>query len=185
MRRKEGAPVPRWDRRPFFIFSGDPGGTTGCASAQWEPSGPDDTLTSVEQIKFRQWQIGPGPHHIELWATLHANEFTELVWESFEFRQNVFFDDDGNPIIGKTKVELVSCEYIGILELFCATYGTPHHTKNASTAKHLITDDKIKALGLWLPGMPHAMDATRHLLRYMVLVKKIQTPFVDIWLADD
>jgi len=29
------------------------------------------------------------------------------------------------------------------------------------------------------------MDATRHLLRYMFVVMKIQTPFVDIWLADD
>ena len=185
MPRKAGAPVLRWDGRPFHILSLDPGATTGCASAQWEPSSPDEQLTSVEQIKFRQWHLSDQPHHAQLWALLHANAFTEIVWESFQFRQHVFVDQEGNPVVGNTKVELISCEYIGILELFCALNGTKHHTRNASTAKHLITNDKIQALGLWLPGMPHAMDATRHLLRYMVVVLKIQSPFVDIWLADD
>jgi hypothetical protein len=185
MRRKEGAVVPRWAGRPFVIFAADPGGTTGCASAQWEPASPDDQLTSIEQIKFRQWQISERPHHVQLWAALSANPYTQYVWETFEFRQHVYTDKEGNQRSSKNKVELISREYIGVMELYCALNDAPHYTLNASAAKHFITNEKIVQLGLWLPGMKDAMDATRHLLRYMFVKKKIQTPFADIWLADD
>jgi len=185
MRRKEGAVVPRWDGRPFFVFAADPGGTTGCATAQWEPASPDDTLTSVEQIKFRQWQIGPGPHHVELWSTLSANPYTMFVWEEFEFRQHIYRDKDGNPHVSRHKVELISRNYIGVMELYVALNNAPHYSLNASAAKHFIDNEKIEQVGLWLPGMGHAMDATRHLLRYMFVKMKIKAPFADIWLADD
>jgi hypothetical protein len=184
MRRKPGAIIPRWDGRPFHIFSADPGATTGCATASWKPTSPSDQLTSVEQIKFTQFQIGPDAHHLQLWSILNGNSFTEIVWESFEFRQHVYTDEEGNPVVGRSKVELISKEYIGVLELFCALTSTKSHHRTASSAKRFINDEKIKQLGLWLPGMPHAMDATSHLLRYMVVVKKIQEPFTDIWLAD-
>jgi len=185
MRRKSGKVVPKWDGLPFFIFAADPGGTTGCATAQWEPSSPDDTLTSVDQIKFRQWHIDDKPHHVQLWSTLSANPYTHYVWETFEFRQHIYFDEDGKPRPAKHKVELISKEYIGVMELYCALNNAKHYTLNSSAAMHFITDQKIEQVGLWLSGMGHAMDATRHLLRYMFVVMKIQTPFVDIWLADD
>ena len=185
MRRKPGTAISKWDGRPFSIFSADPGGTTGVATATWEPSSPDERLTSVEQIKFRQWQLDDQPHHLHLWLTLAAGDYTEVVWESFEFRQHVYFDEDDIPHARHTKVELISKEYIGVLELWCQLHNIPKHSRTASSAKRFITDEKIKQLGLWLPGMPHAMDATRPLLHYMVVKKKIQSPFVDIWLADD
>ena len=185
MRRKPGVAVPKWDGHPFFIFACDPGGTSGCATAQWEPSSPEDQLTSVEQIKFRQWHIDDQPHHVQLWSTLSANPYTMIVWETFDFRQHIYFDAEGNPHASGHKLELISREYIGVMELYCALNNAPNFTLNSSAAKHFITDQKIKQVGLWLPGMGHAMDATRHLLRYMVVKKKIQAPFVDIWLADD
>jgi hypothetical protein len=185
MRRKPGVVVPKWDGHPFFIFSCDPGGTSGCATAQWEPTFPGDTITSVDQIKFRQWQIGPGPHHVELWATLSANPYTQYVWETFEYRQHVYTDGDGNQRASTNKVELISREYIGVMELYCALNNAPHYTLNASAAKHFVTNEKIQQLGLWLPGMKDAMDATRHLVRYMFVKLKIVTPFADIWLAGD
>jgi len=184
MRRKPGATIPNraWDGRPFRIFSADPGGTTGCATAEW--NGLDgEELISLDQIKFNRWEMGPHDHHVELWHTLSLEQYTEIVWESFEFRQHYFKDEDGNPI-AKMKVELISREYIGILRLFCDSTGTPAHHRTASSAKRFIDDEKIKQVGLWIPGSTHKMDATRHLLRYMVVVKKIQEPFTDIWLAD-
>lgn len=183
MRRKPGVAVPQWSGHPFHVFAADPGGTTGCATASWKSTGPDDRLTHPDQIKFAQWQIGPDPHHLALWSTLVNNGYSEVVWESFEFRQHLLTDEDGRPI-PKLKVELISREYIGIMQLFCEFTHTPAHHRTASSAKRFITDERIKELGLWLPGMPHAMDATRHLLRYLVVVKKINRPFTDIWLAD-
>lgn len=182
MRRKPGAVLPQWEGRPFRVIALDPGGSTGVATAEWRSTGPDDRLTHPDQIKFFQWQLGPEDHHLALWSTVN-NNYTEIVWESFEFRQHLLTDEDGNPI-PKLKVELISREYIGILRLFCELSQTPSHHRNASSAKRFITDERIKELGLWLPGMPHAMDATRHLLRYLVVVKKINRPFTDIWLAD-
>lgn len=186
MRRKPGHPVPKWDGMPFHILALDPGGVTGCASAEWKPSGPDDTLTSADQIKFCQWQVDDQPHHVQLWATLDANPYTEIVWETFDFRQHIRKDKEtGQVYTDQTGLNLMSREYIGVIELFVALKGTPHFSINSSPAKHLITNEKIEQLGLWLPGMKDAMDATRHLLRHMVVRKKIQAPFVDIWLADD
>jgi hypothetical protein len=185
MRRKPGHAVPKWDGMPFHILSLDPGGTTGCASAKWEPSSPDDTLTSIDQIKFCQWHLADQPHHVQLWSALSANPYTQYVWESFEYRQHIYYDEEGRPRPSNHKVELISRNYIGVLELYCALNNAPYYALNSSAAKHFITNEKIRQVGLWLPGMVHAMDATRHLLRYMFVVKKIQAPFVAIWLADD
>lgn len=184
MRRKPGAIIPNktWDGRPFRIFSADPGGTTGCATAEWDS---DEPLTSIDQIKFNRWSMGPQPHHVELYSTLCTQNYSEIVWESFEFRQHYFLDDDGNPI-AKNKVELISREYIGVLQLFCDLYTVRYHHRTASSAKRFITPEMLKEVGLWIPGESHKheMDATRHLVRYMVVVRKIEAPFTDIWLPD-
>lgn len=36
--------------------------------------------------------------------------------------------------------------------------------QSASDAKSTCTDDRMRRWGLWLPGKPHATDATRHLI---------------------
>lgn len=186
MRRKPGSAIPHqtWDGRPFHIAAFDPGGTTGVATAQWKPVHHYDELIHLGQIKFHQFQLGPHLHHAELWNLLHINGYSQIVWESFEFRQWLLKDKETGEPIPKMKIELISREYIGVLELFCSLTGTPAHHRTASSAKRFIDNEKIEQVGLWLPGMGHAMDATRHLLRYIVWVKKLQTPFTDIWLAD-
>jgi hypothetical protein len=40
--------------------------------------------------------------------------------------------------------------------------------QTASMGKGFVTDEVIKKLDLWYPGYKHAMDATRHLLYYVV-----------------
>lgn len=185
MRLRPGAVVPRWNGRPFHVFAADPGVSTGCATATWEPTGLDDRLTSIDQITFNRWTMGPQDHHVELWCTLSAGFYTNIVWESFEFRQNYFEDENGRPI-PKMKVELMSREYIGVLRLYCDLYNVPSHHRTASSAKLFITDEKIKQLGLWLPGKAHEheMDGTRHLLRFMTIVMHLKKPFTDIWLPE-
>ena len=44
--------------------------------------------------------------------------------------------------------------------------------QSASQAKGLVTDQKLRAMEMWLPGLPHVRDAVRHAL-YYVLTKKL------------
>jgi hypothetical protein len=63
-------------------------------------------------------------------------------------------------------VVLASVEYIGIVKLHQQVFGTTVVWQSATTAKAFWTDDKLRAYGLYAPGMKHARDATRHYLYY-------------------
>lgn len=185
LQRANDGPDPRVARKvgPFRLLSFDPGGTTGFATARWE--GGFNIPPDLSYLNIETQQIGPKDHHAALYTMLlnYFNEYVltgiplEITCESFEFRQHM------NKDSAKTKVELISKEYIGVIKLFCETYHVPLLFNNASTAKTFISDDKIKKLNLWQPGQAHANDALRHLLRYLVVQKKIRTPITTSWLA--
>jgi hypothetical protein len=170
-----------WKPKPFRIVACDPGGTTGWASATWNPQDLNTKFHLLNQIRFEFTEIGPEEHHIELYDFLQKQwDFsddidTDFVCESFEFRQHI--DEDHT----KTKVELISKEYIGVLRFFCAERGIVPYFQTASAAKTFVENWKIKSLGLWVPGQRHAMDAARHLLRHMVVTMKMRTPITDVW----
>lgn len=136
------------------ILAIDPGGTTGLA--WWREAATGDAW----DLKH----IGPDEHHWDLWCFLdrlvsltHPAELT-IVCESFEFRQNRQRDN----------INLMSKEYIGIVKLFGTNTDTPVVFQTAAMGKGFVSDEKLKAMGLWVPGMKHAMDARRHLITYMV-----------------
>jgi hypothetical protein len=179
-----------WTPKPFHLLALDPGGTTGWAEAIWNPEPFNSTppkLHSLDQIKFTSGQIGPEEHHQELWELLEkAHRWWEiseeappldLICESFEFRQHI------NTTHAKTKVELISKEYIGLVKLFAIQYPqVSTFFQTASAAKTLITDGKIKLLDLWTPGKVHANDAKRHILRHMVVTMRMRSPITDRWI---
>lgn len=144
----------------------DPGGTTGWATCDYkqEPAGvdTDGTVLYENVLKFTSGQIGPGKHHRTLLALLEfqaTNADYHVICESFEFRQRA-----------RDNLVLVSKEYIGIVELFHQTW-TPTPVvvfQTAAMAKVFVTNDKIKSLNLWDWRAPHAMDAMRHLIYYLV-----------------
>lgn len=175
--------------KPFRIISGDPGGTTGLAICTYDPDFLED------QLSFTGMQLGPGKHHFELYKELLGmsnfdDSAIDVVCESFEFRQPKAGED------GKRKVELISREYIGVFELFTQYLGLRLHMQTASTAKAFIPDKpnhpeqnvKLKKLGLWVPGDngKHAMDAYRHLLRYMVVSdRQLKNFLAERWFRDE
>lgn len=181
-----------WEPKPFHLLSLDPGGTTGWAEALWWPEPFTSTLPplhSLDQIKFSSGQISNGAeeHHLDLWNFLEGkwgwweihDEAPPLVvvCESFEFRQHI------TNTHAKTKVELISKEYIGLLKLFALQYSQVIvFFQTASAAKTLVSDEKIKILDLWTPGQPHANDAMRHLLRHMVVTMRMRSPITDRWI---
>jgi hypothetical protein len=56
---------------------------------------------------------------------------------------------------------------IGVIELWAETKGIPIVGKYLpADCKSFWTNDKIKRLGLYKPGLPHGMDALRVCLRH-------------------
>lgn len=161
--------IPSTEGQFPFIAALDPGGTTG-----WALYNP---ITGI----VRCGQIGPGPHHLELdrflnntfVETMDADGIFEVVCEEFDFRNSV----------DKDKLELVSREYIGVVNLFNQTVGVPVFFENASSALWFIKDIKLKKMGWYedTVGLPHARDALRHLLKYMISQKKVRSPVTDKW----
>lgn len=125
------------------IISLDPGGTTGIAIY-----GEDDIITSYE--------IGGDDHHKELRDALSELVPDLIIYESFDWRP-----------YRNQKVELISREYIGVIKLFCITFDVARQVQKPAL-KSWWTDNKLKRVGEYNVGMPHANDAVRHLLYYIM-----------------
>jgi hypothetical protein len=167
----------------YRILALDPGGTTGWATytaqrmAHPEYSRQEQILGAPPFEYFDQkWacgQLGPEEHHSKLFSLLGIQQTSEfvLVCESFEFRNKDRRHRDN--------INLMSREYIGVATLFYQLRmegrdGQSYWKQTAGLAKSFIPDSgpqankKIKEAGLWHPNQVHAMDATRHLLWYLV-----------------
>lgn len=186
LKRTRTAGAPRlWVPRPFRILALDPGGTTGWAYCKYDGNPELD-------FEYTSGHLGPNEHHSDLFefvtglARLNSPNDAELqlVCESFEFRQHI------NHGGAKTKVELISKEYIGITTLIAEQLKLTLKFQTASAAKTLIPDkgpqanEKLKLVGVYKPvtSWVHAMDAMRHLLRYQVAEMNIRKPITDKWL---
>lgn len=147
----------------------DPGGTTGIAMLK------QDIIAGewIGKPEFNFLQLGPHPHHLELYNFLEGfkSHNTHVVCESFQNR-------------GMDK-QLVSAEYIGVVRHFEQFWQQVLKrqfvwTQTASTVTSkkegasFWQDTKIKKLGLWVPSQRHAMDALRHLLHHMTFTVEDQ-----------
>src|SRR5581483_3233548 len=59
-------------------------------------------------------------------------------------------------------------EFIGVVRYWCRVRSVEFVLQDAGDAKRFATDEKLKAGGLWTPGVDHPRDATRHLLLALV-----------------
>lgn len=138
------------------ILALDPGGTTGWA--YWTDDDPD------RESEWERGQLSDRPHHTALWELLCTVQPDVLIYERFQYQRREL--DKGVSLV------LDSVEYIGVCKLWIHTgrlVDTKLVEQTPAQAKNLWSDEKVKALGLWIPGQSHAMDATRHLLYYRVV----------------
>jgi len=135
------------------IIGLDPGGTTGVAIYEHDS----------DYIGFdNRFQLGPGEHHLELFDFLVREHPDLIVCERFDYR----------PKQGHADLDPV--EYIGIVNMYWQYRDQSvesdvevYYQQQLAHDKGLWTDDKLKVVGLHIPGKPHANDATRQVLYYV------------------
>jgi hypothetical protein len=167
---------------PFQVLAFDPGGTTGwSAVALLEPKMSNEL--ELVDFYFTCGEFTGGEHHSRLFAFIQNLAELEiplhLVTEAFTFRQHA---TDGS--FGKAKVELISCEYIGIIKLAAEMFHLPIASYMSSEGKNFVTDLKLDKLG-WMqyPKTPkrHTNDASRQLVSYLVKKLRIHHPITTTW----
>ncbi|HJS81395.1 MAG TPA: hypothetical protein VJ742_01020 [Nitrososphaera sp.] len=170
--------LPTKPLEPFNVLAFDPGGTTGWARALL-PGEIEDNV-ELESILLETGEF-TGQHHEELYNFIvdmaDGEKSLEVVSEPFHFRQH-----KDNPRQG---LELVSCEYIGVMRLACAQLGLRYYDRfTPGEAKRYVTDKKLELLG-WLQTpvtpMRHRNDALRQLVKYLIVKKSVRHPITTSW----
>lgn len=128
------------------LVSLDPGGTTGLA--YYDPA--REVVPQLSQIKDR--------HVLYNWLEEGAYVPTIYICEDFIPRQGAYnFQRDSLLIIG----------YLDGRHYFWQ--GSEGFVlQSAATAKAFASDSKLRKLGWYLRGVPHGIDAARHLLTFLV-----------------
>lgn len=122
----------------------DPGGTTGIAV--WEPgfSCPVyDELDPPTTMDFLRSQA------------VHQDNVIFVV-EKYII----------TPATAKLSQQHDALELIGVVKYLCRIYDHRYTMQSPSEAKSFATDAKLKKAGWYKPGLPHARDASRHVLTY-------------------
>lgn len=136
-----------WNRPVVAL---DPGETTGLAV--WDP---DNKRILLAQIETKNIPEG--------FVRLHA--IIDMVGV-----EHVRFEDYrvyGHMTEQHAWASLHTAQLIGAIKVACHLAKVRNSECLAMHAKTWWTDQKLKMCGLYNPGMKHARDAERHLLRYM------------------
>ena len=124
----------------------DPGETTGVAIY---------TIGKREGTINRFWKRMQITDLKDLWRVLAVEEPKVVAYEMF------------TQSLGAGSTNFGAVEAIGVIKLYGALTDK-ELVPQARQVKNFWTDEKIKQCGLWEPGMKHAMDATRHMLYYLM-----------------
>lgn len=134
------------------ILAIDPGVTTGYCYAEIEVRVHRPENSALRYYPF-QWVDDVD----ECWDRIEAFKPRYIIIEDFEFRQRT-----------RTGLNLFPVQLIGVARLYelkckdqCAVY-----LQKASYGKSYYTDQQLKQLNLYKKGVPHGMDASRHLLQW-------------------
>lgn len=133
----------------------DPGGTTGWSC--WEY----DALTPLRPIAHGQ--IVGGVRGFVAWWGLQRDGLG-LPWDEVVSESFVLDGRTPNPNIQPLRIE-------GALEVLWP--GPMVYQRN--TFKSHLRDERIKDLGLWWKGQPHAIDSMRHAFALMKVRKHAPT----------
>jgi hypothetical protein len=107
-------------------------------------------LHEDDSYEHRQFVPAQYPHpHEMLFDILSEINPKVVVYERFDFRA------------AKNGAVLTGVEYIGVIELYAQIKCLEIFKISPSDGKAFWTDNKLRLLGMYKRGMPHANDATR------------------------
>lgn len=144
--------IPRIEERTFLAL--DPGETTGYAN--WDGS----------SILLRQWDTKDRAAGFRLLDDDLRRQGDVMHLRMEDYRVYSFKADQHHF------TELHTAKLIGAFEVAALLNGVPISMMMAQQAKAFWTDEKLKLVGLYEPGMKHARDALRHLLYLICFGKK-------------
>jgi len=139
------------------VLSLDPGITTGIVIY-------NDEVDNYPPWSFKYDQIEDDRNLWCIWDILSTVRPEVIVYEKFTYQI-------------RDKVELHPVQVIGVIRLYAEQFKVPIFGQFASLVigpKGFWNDKKIKQIGLWKPGMKHAMDALRHYLYWSTFTDKSQ-----------
>jgi len=132
------------------IIAIDPGVMTGYAYARITPEG---------DLEFFPFQMTDEVD--DLWRRLFAFRPDRIIMEDFDFR--------GGHQRAKTGINYFPLQLIGVARLYELTEPTGKcalYLQKAAQGKAYFSDTVLKNTKLYKRGIPHGMDATRHLLQW-------------------
>ena len=143
------------------LLSLDPGTTTGWAMFR-KPNNRDGYTSG--QIRDDQiWGLLETARWDSVDVVLPLGDFVRttkqkvdltIICESFQYRQ-------------LPKAVLTPVEVIGVVKEWARQNEVEVIFQTPAQGKFYFSDTRLKAMGLWKPGKPHAMDAMRHLLYFL------------------
>lgn len=131
----------------------DPGETTGVFVAKATP-------TSLEVLKVTQVQTWPMEKAVFNFADIintYRPDF--MVNESYRVYDWKADDHKWSPV---NTVRVIGC-----IDTLALQHTIPQHEQSAQIAKNFCTDDFLKKMGYYYPGLKHGRDAVRHGLYYL------------------
>lgn len=126
-----------------YVLAVDPGGTTGYA--WWMEGDSRPAVAEEKPLEFLRTADG--------WLSALGSQ-TIVACERFTI---------GSQTRAKTQ-QTDALEQIGALRYLASKHGAEFVLQAPADAKRFATDARLKALGWWVPGKGHGMDACRHLL---------------------
>jgi len=130
---------------PHLLLSFDPGETTG-----WAYFVDGELRMRGQHATSYEW----------LSSVFQTLKPTAVVCENYKV-----YASRAKQHVGS---EVLTVRYIGAIELICQTMGVPLTMQMAFQAKGFCTDKKLKLWGMYQVALPHANDAIRHAVYYLL-----------------
>ncbi len=150
---------------PKHVLAFDPGETTGFARFEdgyltWSEQLNTPTVMSSATMLNRLITAGP-------YGQDGRYILPEVVVENYQV-----FKWRAKQHVGDT---LHTPRMIGCIETICALKNISLTKQTPQNAKTFVTDDKMKAWNMYVPGQPHARDAIRHGIFYVLFHKQLNS----------
>lgn len=143
---------PPLSRLPTRILGLDPGETTGVCQ-----------IVNMGALVASQFQRNTS---IIEWG---VDAYDELITK---FDPNVVIIESYRIYSWRTKqhtwASLLTPRLIGCAETLCRLRKIPLVQQSAQVGKGFVTDERLKVWDFYKPGAPHSMDATRHVLQFLL-----------------